>query len=86
MASLIKAYEEGRLKELLAQEPNLPIPCGNPAPELRAQDFNGEDDYDFEDEHEDRTCPRCYGTGGDPYDDGITTCDHCDGEGYEWWR
>lgn len=32
------------------------------------------------------TCTHCGGTGGDPWNDGITPCEHCDGEGYEWWN
>ena len=46
------------------------------------------DDRDDDDEfHErDRTCSHCSGTGGDPWNDGITPCEHCDGEGYEWWN
>lgn len=43
------------------------------------------DDYDYDDYGEDdHTCPRCGGSGllmGDP----AATCDHCDGEGFEWW-
>ena len=34
----------------------------------------------------DLTCRHCSGTGGDPWNDGITPCEHCDGEGYEWWN
>lgn len=30
-------------------------------------------------------CPVCAGTGGDPFDDYCTPCEHCDGEGYQWW-
>jgi hypothetical protein len=28
-------------------------------------------------------CPVC---GGDGMDDDVTPCEHCDGEGYEWWN
>lgn len=41
---------------------------------------------DQDDEERDASCPRCNGTGGEPYDDGITPCEHCDGEGYEYWK
>ena len=43
-------------------------------------------DYTQDDEDREYTCPWCHGTGGDPYDDGITPCEHCDGEGYEYWK
>lgn len=43
------------------------------------------DDF-FDDGPEDRCCPRCHGVGGDPMDDYCTPCDHCGGEGYEWWK
>ncbi len=43
------------------------------------------DEY-FDDGPEDRCCPRCHGVGGDPMDDYCTPCDHCGGEGYEWWK
>jgi len=33
----------------------------------------------------DRECPECGGTGENKWDDGITACDYCDGEGYLWW-
>ena len=42
------------------------------------------DDY-FDDEP-DRTCTYCGGDGGDPWNDGITECPECDGEGYRWWE
>lgn len=44
------------------------------------------DDDDYDDEPRDLTCSHCSGTGGDPWNDGITPCEHCDGEGYEWWN
>lgn len=33
---------------------------------------------------EDRTCLDCGGSGLEM--DGPEWCEHCDGEGYEWWR
>lgn len=54
-----------------------------------AQGCNGCDDctdYDEDDSPRDLTCTHCSGTGGDPWNDGITPCEHCDGEGYEWWN
>ena len=43
-------------------------------------------DYEYDDDgYEDHTCPVCDGTGGDPWNDGITPCDYCDGEGCLWW-
>jgi len=56
-----------------------------------AQGCNGCDDctdfWDGDDGPErDLTCTHCSGTGGDPWNDGITPCEHCDGEGYEWWN
>lgn len=46
------------------------------------------DDYGDDDDHHERdlTCRHCSGTGGDPWNDGITPCEYCDGEGYEWWN
>lgn len=44
---------------------------------------------DFEDEfepQEDLTCEYCSGSGGNPWDDHITPCPKCDGEGHERWR
>ena len=29
-------------------------------------------------------CPECEGTGGHSIDD-MMPCEHCDGEGVEWW-
>lgn len=48
----------------------------------------GEDHYFHDDEGQvhDVTCRFCDGTGGDPWNDGITHCPECDGEGYAWWR
>ena len=43
------------------------------------------DDWD-DCEPRDTACRYCGGTGGDPWNDGITPCEHCDGEGYEWWN
>lgn len=45
-------------------------------------------DYWYGDDGPERdlTCRHCSGTGGDPWNDGITPCEHCDGEGYEWWN
>lgn len=40
----------------------------------------------FAEDEETHECPRCHGTGGDPMDDYCTPCDHCGGEGYEWWK
>ena len=31
-------------------------------------------------------CPKCDGSGRNRFDDGLTDCEHCDGEGYEWWK
>jgi hypothetical protein len=33
-------------------------------------------------------CDYCtdYEDDDDPWNDGITPCEHCDGEGYEWWK
>lgn len=33
----------------------------------------------------DDTCEACYGTGNNLWDDGITRCKKCGGEGYKWW-
>ena len=43
------------------------------------------DDEWYDDQEPDRTCKNCGGTGGEPYDDYITPCEECDGEGYYWW-
>jgi hypothetical protein len=45
-----------------------------------------DDDWDDDDRERDLTCTHCSGTGGDPWNDGITPCEHCDGEGYQWWN
>jgi len=45
-----------------------------------------EDDYFDSDDYEDRICDYCSGTGGNPWDDGITPCPECDGEGYRWFE
>lgn len=52
-------------------------------PEPEQEDY---EDGDYDDYWEDNTCPRCSGVGGDPMDDYCTPCDHCGGEGYEWWK
>lgn len=43
-----------------------------------------QNNYEDFDDH-DLTCPECGGTGGNKWDDGVTDCDYCDGEGYLWW-
>lgn len=50
--------------------------------------LHGEDHYWHDDDGDvrDVTCRICSGTGGDPWNDGITPCEHCDGEGYAWWN
>ena len=52
--------------------------------------FALDDDFDYWDGDDgparDLTCSHCDGSGGDPWNDGITPCEHCDGEGYEWWN
>jgi len=51
-------------------------------------DEMGEDHYFHDDDGEvhDMTCPQCGGSGRDDWNDGIMPCEHCDGEGYEWWK
>ena len=51
-------------------------------------DEMGEDHYFHDDDSEvhDRTCRECGGSGRDEWNDGILPCEHCDGEGYEWWK
>lgn len=53
---------------------------------LYALDDDWDDDWDDDGHPRDTTCSHCHGTGGDPWNDGITPCEHCDGEGYEWWQ
>lgn len=43
------------------------------------------DDWEDEGYEPFATCGHCSGTGGDPWNDGIMPCEHCDGEGYAWW-
>lgn len=43
-----------------------------------------EDDEDIEPENG-GFCPKCDGSGRDRMSDGLLPCEHCDGEGYEWW-
>jgi len=31
-------------------------------------------------------CPKCGGSGRDDYSDGLMECEHCNGEGHEWWN
>ena len=40
---------------------------------------------DYDEIDEDATCPYCGGDGGDPLNDYVLPCPHCDGEGYLWW-
>jgi len=42
-------------------------------------------DLEYDESDEDRICPECGGDGGDPLTDGILPCEHCNGEGYQWW-
>lgn len=44
-----------------------------------------DEDYDDFDGEEVTVCPACNGSGGDPWNDGCLPCEHCDGEGYQWW-
>lgn len=62
-------------------ESALERPVGRPDPE-RDDDYWDDDDGP----ERDTTCKHCHGTGGDPWNDGITPCEFCDGEGYEWWN
>jgi hypothetical protein len=59
--------------------------AGTALPPVSGSASEGDYDY-FDDGEPDRECPRCHGVGGDPMDDYCTPCDHCDGEGYEWWK
>lgn len=43
-----------------------------------------DDDWDDDGPREDRTCAYCDGDGGDPWDDYITECPMCLGEGQRW--
>lgn len=52
---------------------------------LDGGDFFEDDDWDDDGQERHAMCEHCDGTGGDPWNDGITPCEHCDGEGYEWW-
>lgn len=56
-----------------------------------AASFNEPDDDDWDGEdldarRADGFCPSCGGSGRDDWSDGIMPCEHCDGEGYAWWR
>ena len=58
------------------------------APELPV-DFDGQSDDAGDDDGGygmRNFCRHCSGTGGEPFDDFVTPCSHCDGEGYHWWR
>lgn len=44
------------------------------------------EEYDYDEDLCDLTCEACDGTGGNPWDDGVTPCPECDGEGYLWWE
>lgn len=44
------------------------------------------DDWDGESGRRDITCSECSGTGGDRWNDFITPCQFCDGEGVRWWE
>lgn len=54
-------------------------------PRVIDDDASQDDGYDEDGFPLNRTCPHCNGTGGDPWNDGITPCEYCDGEGYLWW-
>lgn len=54
--------------------------------EAMADSLNEEDVICDDDDEAEHACPHCSGTGGEPLDDGCTPCEHCDGEGYQWWR
>ena len=46
-----------------------------------------DDIYDDDYEHDggdSAWCERCHGTRGEPFDDGVTPCEACDGTGYKW--
>lgn len=52
-------------------------------------DLDADFELEFDDgdrSGDDRTCPACSGTGGDPMNDYILPCEYCDGEGYLWWE
>lgn len=75
------------------QWPGFKTPPNDPKRDLRpamsqTPEPDPSEDYDYynNDEWQDVTCPRCSGVGGDPMDDYCTPCDHCGGEGYEWWK
>jgi hypothetical protein len=54
---------------------------------MHAQAAMDDDWWEYDDSQErDLTCRACSGTGGDPWNDGITPCERCDGEGYQWWN
>ena len=47
--------------------------------------FDEEWDHEYAEEQEEWSCEYCNGTGGDPWNDYIMPCEHCDGMGYKWW-
>ena len=56
--------------------------------DVRYGDRDAEDNYFHDDDDEPRnlTYEYCSGTGGNPWDDYITQCPRCDGEGYKYWE
>jgi hypothetical protein len=55
-------------------------------PTLNTTEDPFDDYYAEEAEGENVNCEYCGGDGGDPWNDGITECPECDGEGYYWWK
>ena len=58
---------------------------GRPVPERDIADYEHGDEEWLGNEPS-ATCAHCCGTGGDQWNDGITPCAFCDGEGYAWWQ
>ncbi|NPT59050.1 hypothetical protein [Paraburkholderia elongata] len=45
-----------------------------------------DDDEDLDEPANGGFCPKCGGSGRDDFSDGLMECDHCQGEGHEWWQ
>jgi DnaJ-class molecular chaperone len=59
--------------------------CLDAATTMR-NEMTPDDEQDDEPVENGGFCPKCGGSGRDDYSDGLMDCEHCDGEGYEWWK
>lgn len=74
-------YETRTMKILVGPGDDLPHSAMTAGVADKCTDYLDDDSPD----PSERGCTYRSGTGGDPWNDYILPCPHCDGEGTTWW-